>query len=257
MSVSTKSSSPFQSLLELQTQLQKVTMPWMAELEQFKKTWEAFDSQLYYDSLEATSGLSKITSGLKMPSVYIPLMDEDIVDEEKAPISSTNDNTEVVVSLADYNTRAVDVNQLNYEDLEYFRSRSEEMVNAMANTDFEDGMDNDVTELMESYIRRNKFAAYIWLNELYGQNLKNLRFVEGLLRTIAMVTEKGDENSLMPIVVAGLRSQESSEQEAAIMVVEEWRTKECLQAMKTADFGDGWLKVYADKVMCEIEKELA
>lgn len=256
MSVSTKSPSPFQSLLELQTQLQKVTLPWMTELDELKKTWEVVDSHLYFDALKATSALSKTISGLSIPSVYIPLMDEDVVDEEQPPFSS-GDSTEVVVSLADYNTRAVDVNQLNYEDLEYFRSRSEEMVNAMANTDFEDGMDNDVTELMESYIRRNKFAVYIWLNELYGQNLKNLPFVEGLLRTIAMVTEKGDENSLMPIVVAGLRSQESSEQEAAIMVVEEWRTKECLQAMKTADFGDGWLKVYADKVMCEIEKELA
>ena len=127
----------------------------------------------------------------------------------------------------------------------------------MANTDFEDGMENDVTELMKAFIRRNKFATYIWLNELYSQNLNNLPFVEGLLRTIAMVTEKGDETSLLPIVVAGLRSQESSEQEAAIMVVEEWRTKDCLDAMKTANFGEGWLKTYADKVMDELENDLA
>ena len=148
-------------------------------------------------------------------------------------------------------------NKRNYEDLEYYRSRSEEMVSAMANTDFEDGMDNDVTDLMGSYIKRNKFATYIWLNELYSQNLNNLPFVEGLLRTIAMVTEKGDETSLLPIVIAGLRSQEKSEQEAAIMVVEEWRTKDCLEAMKSANFGDGWLKTYADKVMKELEKDLA
>ena len=256
MSVSTNSPSPFQSLFEFQTQLQKVTIPWMTELEQLKKTWEVFDSHLYFDTLKATSALSKTISGLSIPSVYIPLMDEDVVDEELVPFSS-DDNTEVVVSLADYSTRAVDVNKLNYEDLEYYRTRSKEMVDAMANTDCEDGMDNDVTELMKAFIRRNKFATYIWLNELYSQNLKNLPFVEGLLRTIAMVTEKGDETSLLPIVVAGLRSQESSEQEAAIMVVEEWRTKDCLDAMKTANFGDGWLKTYADKVMNELEKDLA
>lgn len=256
MSVSTKSPSPYQSILELQTQLQKITIPWMTELKQLKKTWEIVDNQLYFDTLKATSALSKITSGLTIPSVPIPLIDEDVADEECITFSS-DDNTKLVVSLADYSTRAVDVNKLNCEDLEYFRSRSEEMANAMANADFEDGMDNDVTEMMKVYIRRNKFASYIWLNELYSQNLKNLPFVEGLLRTIAMVTEKGDETSLLPIVVAGLRSQESSEQEAAIMVVEEWRTKDCLEAMKTANFGEGWLKTYADKVMKELEKDLA
>lgn len=110
MSVSTKSPSPYQSILELQTQLQKVTIPWMTELEQLKKTWDILDSQLYFDTLKATSALSKITSGLTIPSVYIPLMDEDVADEEFIPFPS-DDNTEVVVSQADYSTRAVDVQQ--------------------------------------------------------------------------------------------------------------------------------------------------
>ena len=241
-------------MLELQARLQEATMPWRVEMEQLKKTWEVVGGSLYFDTLKTYSALSKLTS-MPYSSVFIPFMDEDEVDEKATPVESVNDNTESLELLADYSTKAADVNRINQEDLEYFRSRSEEIVNAIANTDFEDGMENDVTELIGKYVRRNKFAAYIWLNDLFSTNLPNTSFIEGLLRTIAMVTEKGDETTLLPIVIAGLRSQVSSEQEAAIMVIEEWRTKECLDAMKTTDFGNGWLKVYADKVMQELEKE--
>ena len=241
-------------MLELQTRLQEVTMPWKTEMDQLLKTWENVGGSLHFDTLKTYSELLKLAS-IPYSPVFIPFMDEDEVDDETNTLVSVNDNTESVELLADYSTRAADVNRINQEDLEYFRSRSEEIVNAIASTDFEDGMENDVTELIGKYVRRNKFAAYIWLNDLFSSNLLNTSFVEGLLRTIAMVTEKGDETTLLPIVLAGLRSQVSSEQEAAIMVIEEWRTKECLDAMKTTDFGNGWLKVYADKVMQELEKE--
>jgi hypothetical protein len=79
--------------------------------------------------------------------------------------------------------------------------RSKEVVDAIVNTDFEDGMENDVTELIHSYIDRNKSAAYNWLHELYSKNFTNTVLVEGLLRTLVLVTEKGDENSLLPIVI--------------------------------------------------------
>ena len=117
-------------------------------------------------------------------------------------------------------------------------------------------MDNDVIELIRSYIKKNKSATYNWLNELYSKNLKNSPLIEGLLRTLAMVTERGDENSLLPIVISGLRSGVASEQESAIMVIEEWRTKECLDALKTTQFSTGWIKTYAEKVMHELEEEV-
>ena len=40
------------------------------------------------------------------------------------------------------------------------------------------------------------------------------------------------------------------------MVIEEWRTKECLDALKTTQFGTGWIKTYAEKVMSELEEEV-
>ena len=71
-----------------------------------------------------------------------------------------------------------------------------------------------------------------------------------------MVTEKGDETMLLPIVIAGLRSGISSEQEAALMVIEEWRTKECFAALKSVAFQSDWIADYAQMVKSELEEEL-
>ena len=109
---------------------------------------------------------------------------------------------------------------------------------------------------MKEFICKNKFVAYNWLNEIYSCNITNIGLIEGLLRTISLVTEKGDEAILLPIVISGLRSNNISEQEAAIMVVEEWRTKECLEALQISSFDSKMVENYAIKVMEELKKEL-
>lgn len=246
--------SVLRSVTDMQEAFQKISKPWYSELEQSRKAWESLNHSIYSDAMKTFSEMSKLAQAPGYSSFYFPMMDEDVVEECDFLIDE--DITEEVETSAIYSTRAIDINKLNQEDLEYFRTRSDEVSNAILRTDFEDGMDNDVTELIRSYIKKNKSAAYNWLNELYSKNLKNASLIEGLLRTLAMVTERGDENSLLPIVIAGLRSGVTSEQEAAIMVIEEWRTKECLDALKTTQFGTGWIKTYAEKVMSELEEEV-
>ena len=93
---------------------------------------------------------------------------------------------------------------------------------------------------------------------MYSKNLNKPIIVEGILRTLAMITEIGDENILLPIVVAGLRSEVSAEQEAAIMVIEEWRTKECLEAIRSVHrYASDIIKNYAMMVAEELKEELA
>ena len=70
-------------------------------------------------------------------------------------------------------------------------------------------------------------------------------------------TEKGDENILLPMVLASLRSDNSAEQEAAIMVIEEWRTKECLDAISNVPrFSSDIIADYAKMVTDELKQEL-
>ena len=155
-------------------------------------------------------------------------------------------------------TSISDVNKANQEYLDYLRTRTEEVTFAIAHTDFEDGMDNDVTILLRSFAKSNKATTYNWLDELFSKNFNNPIVVEGILRSLAMITDKGDENILLPIVIAALRSGVSVEQEAAIMVIEEWRTKECLDAIQSVlNFASDIIEDYAMMVAGELEKELS
>ncbi len=155
------------------------------------------------------------------------------------------------------NTKSEAINRENQAYLDYLRTRSDEIINAIIRTDFEDGMDNDVTLLFKKFTKKNKSATFNWIDELYSKNLNNPVVVEGLLRTLAMVTEKGDETILLPIVIASLRSEISVEQEAAIMVIEEWRTRECLNAIRSVHrFPSDMVADYANMVAKELEEEL-
>ena len=141
--------------------------------------------------------------------------------------------------------------------MEYLRTRTDEIANAIMHTEFEDGMDNDITLLIKSFARSNKSATYNWLGELYSKNVTKPSVLQGILRTLAMITEKGDENILLPMVLASLRSDNSAEQEAAIMVIEEWRTKECLDAISNVPrFSSDIIADYAKMVTDELKQEL-
>lgn len=239
---------------KLQSALREISMPWFSELEETKMTWEIFNRYFHGDALKISKEFSGLTQIPDYSSVF-PKIEEEIAGGS-SPLSE-GVLTEEIESSANYSTNAYDINKVNQADLDYFRSRSEEVASAIAHTEFEDGMDNEITELVRSFINKNRSAAYNWLSELYSSNLKKTIIVEGLLRTLAMVTEKGDENILLPIVIAGLRSDISAEQEAAIMVIEEWRTKECLDALRTTRFASKWITIYANKVKKELEEELS
>ena len=72
-----------------------------------------------------------------------------------------------------------------------------------------------------------------------------------------MVVNKNDADIMLTLVTSGIASQHSEDQEAAIMVVEKWRTKECLEALLNTTFGSDWVKEYAMQVVEELKEELA
>lgn len=71
-----------------------------------------------------------------------------------------------------------------------------------------------------------------------------------------MVVNKNDADIMLSMVTAGLASSFSEDQEAAIMVVEKWRTKDCLDAMTHTSYGSDWLNEYAMQVVEELKDEL-
>lgn len=154
-------------------------------------------------------------------------------------------------------TNTIDINSVNRAYRNQLSEETDTFVEELIRMDFEDGMENYLTEEVKGYIQENALATYSWLNHIYSSNQKNEDVIAGLLRIIAMDVEEEDYDDLLPIVKAGLCDLGTSAQEAAVMVIEKWRTKNCLDALQTANIHSPWIRSYAKKVELELIKELS
>lgn len=129
-------------------------------------------------------------------------------------------------------------------------------VRILKRTDFEDGMTNYVSDVVEDFIKSNSFVTYSWLSTIYSNYQKDAVVLAGLLRIIELTIRNEDVDILLPIVKTGLADKSSMVQEAAIMVIEQWRTKNCLDALETATFHSKMIEVYANQIIEELKEEL-
>lgn len=129
-------------------------------------------------------------------------------------------------------------------------------VRILKRTDFEDGMTNYVSDVVEDFIKSNSFVTYSWLFTIYSNYQKDAVVLAGLLRIIELTIRNEDVDMLLPIVKAGLADKSSMVQEAAIMVIEQWRTKNCLDALGTATFHSKMIELYANQIIEELKEEL-
>lgn len=248
-----------QQLASLQDMTQQFEQPWKPVMESYGKIMQKMDLAVYGRIMETYSSLADL---YRVPDYFdgtrfLRPDTEDGAEEDSAQDVFASTHEAKRREKTAYTTGSVDINKANQEYLDYLRTRTDEIANAIMHTEFEDGMDNDITLLIKSFARTNKSATYNWLDELYSKNVNIPVVVQGILRTLAMITEKGDENILLPMVVASLRSENSAEQEASIMVIEEWRTKECLDAISTVPrFSSDLIADYAKMVIEELKEEL-
>ena len=166
----------------------------------------------------------------------------------------TSGQIKIGISVDSTDTDAI--NQINEEFALRLKARSKYFIISLKMADFEDGMTNELSDEVEQYLAHNKYPTYAWLNSLYSQNQTDYEVIAGLLRIINLTIDTSDSNYLLPIVKCGLNDRNIEAQEAAIMVVERWRTKECLDALQTAHFSSPWIKEYADNIISELIKEL-
>ena len=131
-----------------------------------------------------------------------------------------------------------------------------DLLGLLKHTDFEDGMNNAAIDYVRIFLKKNYFVTISWLNIIYSENQNDQEILSALLRVIAMTIKKEDSNKLLPLVKAGLNEQNVNTQESAIIVIEQWRTKECLLALESTKFESRMIKEYADEVKKELIKEL-
>lgn len=219
-------------------------------------TWDDFRNHIFGDSGITISPIINFRSSNDFSNLMADVSDNSVYHFKKGDIDFGTEINAVYRGVLRNSTSSDDINAANRAYCGKLSEEKESFVYALSRTEFDDGMDNYLAEEVKDYIRENAFVTYSWLNQIYSENQKNEDVIAGLLRIIAMDVEKEDYDILLPIVKAGLCDFSSKAQEAAIMVIEKWRTKNCLDALQTANIQTAWIQSYAKKVELELIKEL-
>ena len=149
-----------------------------------------------------------------------------------------------------------DANLINERFLSKLDADKEGIIYLMLHTSIEDGYDNEVVEYMRPYFNESKYMTLFWLYGLYAQYMSNQWVFAAILNLLSCLDVKQrDMSSMVSLVSNGLNSKYSIVQEAAIKVVEKWRSKECLEAMRQSTFSSSWMMSYAKRVIQELEIE--
>lgn len=155
-------------------------------------------------------------------------------------------------------TESTSDNDIRMAETTYFKALlniSDKVINLILHSTFEDGMTNSAIETVRNIFYQCPYIAGNWLSFLFSYNQTNDKLISGLLRIIATF-EKKYSWMFIPMVRSGLSDKSTLIQEAAIMIIEEWRTKECLDALERTELTSQWIKEYANSVINELKEEL-
>jgi len=269
--------------LQAQVEVFKTATESLAE---FDKTLEAFakaqQSYVRFNPMTATGlGLGiesarrsiKTTTGIRRGKVLRPenfsevaVRHEDSVGLEHSehsnagtPLSSGAETYDIALTSAAI-TDTVDINRINREFRNNLDKITPQFLVMLKREDFEDGMDNESIRTVRGFLKENEYATYAWLHSIFTHHERDQWIISGLLRIISMTVRREDIDCLMPIVTSALRSGDSFEQEAAVMVIERWRTATCLEKLEDVlernMFKSGILQDYADGVRLELRQEM-
>ena len=251
-----ESDNALQRMIDIQIITNRMSMPWLSASEVLSKQFSSINLDDYTEEWKAFSSfadLYRVPNYLDSSAFTRNDVEDGKTKEEKQSLGTTSFN-EVNIVLGD-NTRLKDINQENDRFRAYLDSQTRNFIRTLTWTEFEDGMENDIIRQVAGYMEKNRYVTYCWLNKIFNDNRTKPIVTSGLLRILSMVVNSNDADIMLSMVTSGLASQYSEDQEAAIMVVEKWRTKECYDAMTHTTYGSDWVKEYAMQVAEEIKNE--
>ena len=138
----------------------------------------------------------------------------------------------------------------------YLKDRSSGFKSLIKHTDFEDGMTNDVTEEVRTYIKQYKYSTISWLIKLYTDSLDDDCLKSGILRIIGKCVPRKNLYLFQSVIKDAMDSGQSGMQEAAIMIMETIRLKWCYDLIVKTYYPSNCVRDYALKIGSEIGNEL-
>lgn len=249
--------SLYLQLADMQELSRKLTMPWTSTLQILAKQAKTMDLDTYSEVFKTYSTLAdfyRVPASLDSSAFVRQDAGDGMKKREAKPISGSPKTKDAVS--ATETTREYDVNKINEQFRKYLESLTKDFIRTLTWVDFEDGMENEATRKVSQYMSQNRYVTYCWLNQIFNDNRTRPQVTSSILRTLAMVVNKNDVDIMLSIVTSGISSQHPEDQEAALMVIEKWRTKECLDAVLNTTFGSDWVKEYAMQIAAELKEEL-
>lgn len=151
------------------------------------------------------------------------------------------------------------VNILNERSKEEMNRGKEYFIKLLRNTEFEDGIDNEVTDYFSQLMKNNKSVALQWINALYNDSLINGDNVI-TVKILNLLSDYSLED-LRPngqlMVVVGLASKNRFVQAKAIKVLGHWMDYDTLKMAGNIDITSPWVEMMLNKIRGKIEKRYA
>lgn len=154
-------------------------------------------------------------------------------------------------------TSDTSINKTNEEFMMYLKNQEEDLVISLIRTDFEDGYNNEVLNFVDKCKNENRYITFLWLYQVYSRHKSDYRVLAGLLRIIESKSTVDDIDTFYPMVELGLKNPNPMCQEAAIMTIETWRNKQCLQLLESIQLSSPVMQQYANIVITELRREVA
>lgn len=182
-------------------------------------------------------------------------------------INNTSSLWDKYFSLDAFSTTSESTEKKNRNFIDSLRNNKEVFLSLLYHSDFEDGESNDAIEYIKDKLSENSIATTSWLCELFSayqidsDNPTSSSFVAyGIMRILAYVNNEDCfgyiKGQLIQLLNSALTTNVSYIQEAAIMVIENWRDKDLITLLQQAVIKDTCLSSYRDSVLEELNESV-
>lgn len=152
----------------------------------------------------------------------------------------------------------------NRKHIERLRNNEFYFLQVLLHSEFEDGNSNEAIAYIKEQLSINSVATSTWMAEFFvknqGRGNDGIEILYGLLRIIAYLNDRDCfdyiQGTLQLILQVALKNNAMYLQEAALMVIESWRSKDGLQLLKEVTFENPYIQKYADMIKNELTSEL-
>lgn len=153
-------------------------------------------------------------------------------------------------------TDSNDINRLFEYYLNRFKENETNFLYVLTHSYFEDGMDNPAIDMLNSYFELSPYPSISWFSTFFNTHLQEPNITYRLLRCLCNYKYRQYSKNLISFVRGSLNDKSVEVQESAFMVLESWRTQECLDVIESTQCVNPLLEDYVNILRAELEQEL-